>query len=188
MRIAPLRLRSCHKIQYGDSGFARMTKVWSEWRRKEKENAERCVFSATANFVGSGVLAALGAVTLTRVKHRRELMFAALPTMFAIHQFTEGFVWLGMDGYRSRRRRCMGGRRLSCCMRRGLLPALMPLSVFLYEPNGKARWRMMPFLGCGGFDDAVYVVGADGVSVYGGGSGQQPGVRGSGDAVHVGWQ
>ncbi len=32
-------------------------------------------FSATANFVGSGVLGAVGVVTLTRVKHRRELLF-----------------------------------------------------------------------------------------------------------------
>jgi hypothetical protein len=55
-------------------------------------------FSATANFVGSGVLGAVGVVTLTRVKHRRELLFASLPTLFAIHQFTEGFVWLGLDG------------------------------------------------------------------------------------------
>ncbi len=54
-------------------------------------------FSATANFVGSGVLAAVGVVTLTKVKHRRELLFATLPTLFAIHQFIEGFVWLGLD-------------------------------------------------------------------------------------------
>ena len=55
-------------------------------------------FSATANFVGSTVLAGVGVVTLTKVKHRRELLFAALPVLFAIHQFIEGFVWLGLDG------------------------------------------------------------------------------------------
>jgi len=37
-------------------------------------------------------------VTLTKVKHKRELMFASLPTLFAVHQFIEGFVWLGLDG------------------------------------------------------------------------------------------
>jgi hypothetical protein len=55
-------------------------------------------FSATANFVGSGALAAVGVLTLTRVRHRRELLFASLPTLFAVHQFIEGFVWLGLDG------------------------------------------------------------------------------------------
>ena len=60
-------------------------------------------FSATANFVGSGVLGAVGVVTLTKVKHRRELLFASLPSLFAIHQFMEGFVWLGLDGMLRRR-------------------------------------------------------------------------------------
>ena len=55
-------------------------------------------FSATANFTGSAVLGALGVATLTKVRHRRELLFASLPTLFAIHQFIEGFVWLGLDG------------------------------------------------------------------------------------------
>lgn len=44
-------------------------------------------FSATANFVGSGVLGAVGVVTLTKVKHRRELLFASLPVLFAVHHF-----------------------------------------------------------------------------------------------------
>ena len=55
-------------------------------------------FSATANFVGSGVLVTAGFATLTRVKHRRELLFASLPVLFAAHQFIEGFIWLGLDG------------------------------------------------------------------------------------------
>jgi len=60
-------------------------------------------FSAAANFVGSGALGAIGVVTLTKVKHRRELLFAALPTLFTVHQFIEGFVWLGLDGILSPR-------------------------------------------------------------------------------------
>ena len=76
-------------------------------------------FSATANFVGSGVLGAIGVVTLTKVRHKRELLFASLPTLFAVHQFTEGFVWLGLDGILSPAvTRAIWERRL-CCMRRG---------------------------------------------------------------------
>jgi hypothetical protein len=55
-------------------------------------------FSAEANFVGSGVLGGIGIVTLAKVKHRREILFAALPTLFTVHQFIEGFVWLRLDG------------------------------------------------------------------------------------------
>ncbi len=102
-------------------------------------------FSATANFVGSGVLGAVGVVTLTRVKHRRELMFAAIPTLFALHQFIEGFVWLGLDGILSSQvTHNMGAAYMLYAQ--GLLPFLLPLSVFLFEPDGKGRRRMLPFL------------------------------------------
>jgi hypothetical protein len=105
-------------------------------------------FSATANFVGSGVLGAVGAVTLTRVKHRRELLFAALPMLFAIHQFIEGFVWLGLDGILSPAvTHDMGAAFMLYAQ--GLLPFLLPLSVMLFEPDKKSRQRMLPFLALG---------------------------------------
>jgi hypothetical protein len=106
-------------------------------------------FSATANFVGSGVLGALGVVTLTHVKHRRELLFATLPILFAIHQFIEGFVWLGLDGILSPAvAHDMGAAFMLYAQ--GLLPFLLPLSVLLFEPDKKSRQRMLPFLVIGG--------------------------------------
>jgi hypothetical protein len=102
-------------------------------------------FSATANFVGSGVLAAVGVVTLTKVKHRRELLFAALPVLFAIHQFIEGFVWLGLDGILSAKvAHNMGAAFMLYAQ--GLLPFILPLSVILFEADAKSRRRMQPFL------------------------------------------
>jgi hypothetical protein len=106
-------------------------------------------FSATANFVGSGVLGAVGVVTLTRVKHRREILFASLPVLFAIHQFIEGFVWLGLDGILSPAvAHDMGAAFMLYAQ--GLLPFLLPLSVFLFEPTSDSRQRMIPFLVLGG--------------------------------------
>jgi hypothetical protein len=105
-------------------------------------------FSATANFVGSGVLGTIGVVTLTKVKHRRELMFAALPTLFAVHQFIEGFVWLGLDGVLSP----MAAHNMGAAFvlyAQGLLPFLLPLSVLLFEPTAKERRRMLPFVALG---------------------------------------
>jgi hypothetical protein len=102
-------------------------------------------FSATANFVGSGVLGAVGVVTLTKVRHRRELLFAALPILFAIHQFIEGFVWLGLDGILSPTvTHDMGAAFMLYAQ--GLLPFLLPLSVLLFEPDRKSQRRMQPFL------------------------------------------
>jgi hypothetical protein len=102
-------------------------------------------FSATANFVGSGVLGAIGIATLTRVKHRRELLFAALPTLFAIHQCIEGFVWLSLDGILPGWvAHTMGAAFVLYAQ--GLLPFLLPLSVILFEPSAPARRRILPFL------------------------------------------
>jgi hypothetical protein len=106
-------------------------------------------FSAAANFTGSGVLGTIGVLTLTRVKHRRELLFASLPTLFAIHQFTEGFVWLGLDGVLSPAvTHAMAAAFMLYAQ--GLLPFLLPLSVLLFEPDARSRRRMLPFLviGC----------------------------------------
>jgi hypothetical protein len=106
-------------------------------------------FSAAANFIGSGALAAIGVVTLTKVKHRRELLFAALPALFGIHQFIEGFVWLGLDGILSPAvAHNMGAAFMLYAQ--GLLPFLLPLSVLLFEPDAKSRRRMLPFLLLGG--------------------------------------
>jgi hypothetical protein len=106
-------------------------------------------FSAVANFTGSGVLATIGVITLTKVKHRRELLFATLPTLFAIHQFIEGFVWLGLDGTLSPAvTHDMGAAFMLYAQ--GLLPFLLPLSVMLFEPTRQSRRRMLPFLVIGG--------------------------------------
>src|SRR5277367_405717 len=106
-------------------------------------------FSAAANFVGSTALGAVGVVTLTKVKHRRELLFASLPILFAVHQFIEGFVWLGLDGRLSPAvAHDMGAAFMLYAQ--GLLPWLLPLSVMLFEPTAKARRRMMPLVILGG--------------------------------------
>jgi hypothetical protein len=115
-------------------------------------------FSAAANFVGSGVLGTLGALTLTKVKHRRELLFAALPALFAVHQFIEGFVWLGLDGNLSATvAHDMGAAFMLYAQ--GLLPFLLPLSILLFEPNVYSRRRMLPFL-IVGVGTALYILWA----------------------------
>lgn len=115
-------------------------------------------FSAAANFVGSGVLATIGVVTLTRVKHRRELLFASLPLLFAIHQFIEGFVWLGLDGMLPATvTHNMGAAFMLYAQ--GLLPFLLPLSVSLFEADARSRRRMRPFLVIGGLT-TLYILWA----------------------------
>ena len=51
-------------------------------------------FSATASFSAGAVLLGFGALTLTAARRPRELLFAAIPLLFAIQQLSEGVVWL----------------------------------------------------------------------------------------------
>lgn len=108
--------------------------------------------------MGSGVLGTLGIITFTQVKHRRELLFAALPTLFAIHQFIEGFVWLGLDGVLSPAVTHAAAAAFMLYAQ-GLLPFLLPLSVLLFEPTVKSRRRMLPFLWVG-TGTALYILWA----------------------------
>jgi hypothetical protein len=113
-------------------------------------------FSASANFVGSAVIGTIGVATLTEVKHRRELLFAAMPCLFALHQFTEGFVWLGLD-HKLPPIVAHDAGAAYVLYAQGLLPFLLPLSVLLIEPTRDRRRGMLGFLILGGAL-AVYIL------------------------------
>ena len=94
-------------------------------------------FSPTASFVSAAIIGTIGVATLRHVREPRTVLFAATPILFCLHQFTEGLVWLGMQG-----RIGPIGRDhaafLFTMYAQGLLPFLMPLAVLLMEPAG---WR-----------------------------------------------
>lgn len=106
-------------------------------------------FSASADFTGSVVLGAVGVATLREVKDRRELLLAAMPCLFAVHEFIEGFVWMGVDGTMSQQVAHNAGAAF-VLYAQGILPFLLPLSVFLIEPTKHRRRRMLAFVILGG--------------------------------------
>jgi hypothetical protein len=106
-------------------------------------------FSATADFVASATIGAVGVATLREVKHRREILLAAMPCLFALHQFTEGFVWLGLDHILAPAVVHNAGAAY-VLYAQGLLPFLMPLSVLLLEPTRNRRRGMLLFVVLGG--------------------------------------
>lgn len=113
-------------------------------------------FSATADFTGSAVLGAIGIATLAEVKQPREVLMAAMPCLFAVHEFIEGFVWLGLDGTLPEHvAHNMGAAYVLYAQ--GLLPFLLPLAVYLIEPTRRQRKRMLAFVILGGLL-AVYLL------------------------------
>ncbi|QGY01596.1 hypothetical protein MMSR116_06525 [Methylobacterium mesophilicum SR1.6/6] len=96
-------------------------------------------FSPEVDFIASGVIALIGVATLAHVQQPRAVLFAATPIFFALHQFTEGFIWLGLEG--QIRPEAQGHLVfLYMLYAQGILPLLMPLAVLLMEPPGRRRW------------------------------------------------
>lgn len=93
--------------------------------------------SAEVNFAASAVIGAVGVATLAHAKHPREVLFASMPLLFALHQFTEGFVWLGLEG-KINEIAFDNAAFLFIIYAQGLLPFLMPLAVLLIED---VPWR-----------------------------------------------
>lgn len=101
----------------------------------------------TADLVAGTALLPVAALSLREVRSRRELPFAALPLIFAVHQFLEVAVWAGLDGD-------VPAGVAQLAMRAylfiawPLLPTYVPLAVLMLEPR-RARARVAPFLALG---------------------------------------
>jgi len=102
-------------------------------------------FSATASFTSSAVVAVVGVATVAISRGPREWLFASLPLLFAAHQFAEGAVWLALTGNGA-----LGGVGpwgfMYMLYAQGVLPLLVPLSVWLIEPSRRRKRMVLPFL------------------------------------------
>ncbi len=113
-------------------------------------------FSLTADLIVGAVLLPVAVLALREVKHWRELPFALLPAVFAVHQFIEPAIWAGLDGDIS-----VGATQFAIraylFIALPLLPTLFPLSVLLLEPRG-VRLRVAPFVALGAVVSAYLAV------------------------------
>ncbi|PWJ97430.1 hypothetical protein BC749_107231 [Flavobacterium araucananum] len=53
-------------------------------------------FSATASFSAGIVLSVIGVACINKIQHRSQTMFALIPFIFAVQQFSEGLLWLSI--------------------------------------------------------------------------------------------
>jgi hypothetical protein len=53
-------------------------------------------FSTTASFIAGTTLTIIGIAAIKKTQVPSQLMFASIPLIFAIQQFSEGFVWLSL--------------------------------------------------------------------------------------------
>ncbi|MEI6595979.1 MAG: DUF6629 family protein [Bacteroidota bacterium] len=95
-------------------------------------------FSAGASFGASAVLSVVGVLTLKKVEKKQQYLFAAIPIIFAIQQFTEGFVWLSISNadFAFLHRASV---HLFLIFAQVLWPVWIPISVLLLEQKRKQK-------------------------------------------------
>ncbi|WP_297434423.1 DUF6629 family protein [Sulfurimonas sp.] len=108
------------------------------------------IYFAVLNFTLAGAIGLIGLLTFTKVSTPNEVIFASLPLLFALHQFTEGFVWLGVGGHIEYRALELAAG-IFIYYAQGVLPFLIPLSIWLIEKDGyrKKLVGMLTLLGLG---------------------------------------
>lgn len=98
-------------------------------------------FSADASFTGAAVIAVAGVSAVKEIRRPQQVALGVLPLAFAIHQATEGIIWLGLDGDIS-----SGATRIAAhayaVFAWALLPVWVPLALLLIE-SGRVRRRML---------------------------------------------
>lgn len=100
--------------------------------------------SPEVDFVAGTAIAGVGVATLAAVRRPRDLLVAALPLGFGIHQFVEGFVWLGLRGQVAP---AVGdvARDAYVLYAQAVLPMVVPLGFALLEPDRRRRRWVWPF-------------------------------------------
>ena len=111
-------------------------------------------FSVEADVTAGLLLLPIGIATLREVRRARELPFASLPLLFALHQLVEALVWAGADGdVSSGVQHAAAVAYLIFAL--PVLPILVPLAVLMLEPHG-LRQRVAPFVVLGAAVSAYF--------------------------------
>lgn len=105
-------------------------------------------FSAEASFITSAGLTVVGLATLQKVKLVSQLPFAFIPIIFAIQQFTEGFVWLSMTDidYAYLHKIPI---RIFLIFAQVFWPIWVPFAIFFFEKEEGRKKVLLIFLGMG---------------------------------------
>ena len=102
-------------------------------------------FSASASFGASAILAVIGVASLKKVQTSSQLLFALFPIVFAIQQFTEGFVWITITNSNYQYWQSFPIYTF-IFFAQVLWPTWVPLSFYLIEKNSTRRKIIFAFV------------------------------------------
>lgn len=95
-------------------------------------------FSMQASFASSLILFIISYLSFRKIRYQRQLLLVAIPFMFAIQQFAEGFVWASINyNWPLEFRNIFSYIFLFFAF--GVWPSLLPLTVYVSEKNNIAK-------------------------------------------------
>lgn len=112
-------------------------------------------FSASASFGAGAVLCIAGLITLKKVQSPSQLLFASIPLLFSVQQFTEGFVWLSLT-YKEYEIWKFPSTYLFLFFAQVVWPVFVPLAIFQLEKDAK-RKKILKILIMMGVAVALYL-------------------------------
>ena len=101
-------------------------------------------FSETASFGAAAILTTIGVFTLKKVEKPNQVLFASIPLIFAMQQFTEGFVWMSLMHPKHAGLQ-HGSTILFLFFAQVLWPLFVPLSMFIMEQNKSRKKILLSF-------------------------------------------
>ena len=114
-------------------------------------------FSAEADFVSGAVISSIGIATLVKVEKPRELALGVIPLALGIHQFVEGFVWLGLHDKISQDASNLA-IHVYLAFAWVVLPTLVPVALFLITNDPRRRRAMAACVAIGAAVSAYLTV------------------------------
>jgi hypothetical protein len=103
-------------------------------------------FSPQADLVGGVVVGAIGVDAVRHVRKRNgHVALASLPLILGFHQFTEAFVWWGLQGHVSHELERVA-LWVYLLIAFAVLPIFVPVAVLLHEPLRRRRRAMIPLV------------------------------------------
>lgn len=113
-------------------------------------------FSSEASFIASAVLCVTGVVTIKKIKNKSQLLFASIPLLFSIQQFSEGFVWVSKVNIKYAYFE-YPAIYIFLVFALVIWPIIVPISITLIEPNVK-RKKVLKYLSAMGILLSFYMI------------------------------
>lgn len=105
-------------------------------------------FSATASFGSGVILSIIGFVSLKKIQHKSELMFASIPLIFGLQQIAEGILWISLPNPDLLNMQIITSY-IFLIVAQVIWPIWIPVSILLLEQRSKRNNIQKYFVGFG---------------------------------------